>query len=179
MNHQYGTAVDTGSAYAAAAAVARLEDQLIFNGSDVFGLPGLLNAEGRRTVRGGDFKKPGQPLKAVSQAIEELVKADSLEPYALVLNPELHTYLFSIHPETGRLQYDLIRQRCQAGVFQCNAVPAARGVVVSVLAHQLDLVLGLDIVTGYMGPEKMSHQLRVMETLALRIRKPSAICTIE
>jgi hypothetical protein len=30
-----------------------------------------------------------------------------------------------------------------------------------------------------MGPEKMNHLLRVMETAALRIRKPEAVCTIE
>jgi uncharacterized linocin/CFP29 family protein len=178
-NHQYSIPVDTGAAFAAGAAVARLEDQIIFNGQDDFALPGLLSVPGRLIVKGGDLKKPGQALKAVSQAIEKLVQAGSLEPYALVLTPELHTYLFTIHPETGRLEYDLVRERCQAGVFQCNAVPAARGVVVSVLPHQLDLVVGLDMVTGYMGPEKMNHHLRVMESVALRIRKPSAICTIE
>jgi len=171
--------LDPGAAYAAGAAVARFEDQLVFNGSDAFNLPGLLSAPGRLTVKAGDMKKPGQPLKVISQAIEQLVSAGSFEPFALVLTPELYTYLFSIHPETGRLQYDLVRERCQAGVFQCNAVPAAHGVVVSVAPHQLDLVVGQDIVTGYCGPERMNHVLRVMETAALRIRKPTAICTLE
>lgn len=179
MARQHGAALDTGAAFAAGAAVGRLEDQLVFNGSKDFATPGLLSVEGRLSVKGGDLKKPGQALKAVSSAIEQLVKAGAYEPYALVLTPELYTYLFSIHPETGRLEYDLVRERCQAGVFQCSAVPASRGVVVSVAPHHLDLVVGLDVATGYLGPEKMNHLLRVMETVALRIRKPDAICTID
>jgi uncharacterized linocin/CFP29 family protein len=176
---QFGAALDMAPAYAAGAACARLEDELIFSGAEGLGLPGLLSAEGRLTVKGGDMKKPGQPLKALGQAISQLLQAGSLEPYALVLHPEAYTYLFSIHPETGRLEYELIRERCQAGVFQSSAVPADKGAVISVHAHQLDLVVGLDMVCGYLGPEKLNHLLRVMETVALRIRKPSAICTIE
>jgi uncharacterized linocin/CFP29 family protein len=179
MQHQLGMAADTGAAYAAGAACARLEDRLVFNGSKEVGLPGLLSVPGRLSVKGGELRKPGRPLAAVSQAISQLVAAGSLEPYALVLTPELYTYLFAIHPETGRLEHDLICERCRAGVLQSTAVPEGKGVVVSVLPHQLDLIVGLDMATGYLGPEKMSHLFRVMETVALRIRKPSAVCVIE
>jgi uncharacterized linocin/CFP29 family protein len=179
MEHQYGIPVDTGAAYAAAAACARLEDQIVFNGSPTGGLPGLMTVEGHLSVAGGDLKQPGRPLAVVSEAIGKLAAAGSLEPYALVLTPELFTHLFAIHPETGRLEFALISERCKAGVFQSTALPDNHGVVVSVLPHQLDLVVGLDMACGYMGPEKMNHLLRVMETVALRIRRPSAICTLD
>ncbi|MFH0809530.1 MAG: family 1 encapsulin nanocompartment shell protein [Pseudomonadota bacterium] len=167
-----------GPAYAAGAACARLEDNLIFNGSEPLGLPGLLNVKGRLEVKGGDLKTPGKALSAVSQAMARLIQNESFEPYALALNPEVYAGLFSVHPGTARLEIEILKERCQAGVFQSSVIPDGQGVVVSVAPHQLDLVVGLDVVTGYLGPEKMNHGFRVMETVAPRIKKPTAVCAV-
>jgi len=35
-----------------------------------------------------------------------------------------------------------------------------------------------DLITAYLGPENMDHTFRLMEILALRIKRPGAICTL-
>jgi uncharacterized linocin/CFP29 family protein len=39
--------------------------------------------------------------------------------------------------------------------------------------------VGQDLITAYLGPEEMGHRFRVLESLALRIKRPGAICTLE
>jgi uncharacterized linocin/CFP29 family protein len=45
--------------------------------------------------------------------------------------------------------------------------------------HKLDLAIGQDLVTAYRGNEALDHLFRVMETNALRVKRPQAICTFE
>jgi len=54
-----------------------------------------------------------------------------------------------------------------------------RGVVVALGPHNLDIAVVQDLVTAYLGPNGMDHEFRVMESIALRIKRPGAICTLE
>jgi uncharacterized linocin/CFP29 family protein len=65
------------------------------------------------------------------------------------------------------------------GLFQSPVLEAGQGFVVSLGKHNLDLAIGQDLVTAYMGNEALDHLFRVMETIALRVKRPQAICTFE
>jgi hypothetical protein len=40
-------------------------------------------------------------------------------------------------------------------------------------------VVAQDLITAFLETSKMNHYFRVFEILALRIKRPAAICTIE
>ena len=67
---------------------------------------------------------------------------------------------------------------CQAGVYRTSVLDQDQAVVVSVGAGNMDLVMALDLVTAYLSPEKMNHYFRVLEIVALRIKRPESIVVL-
>jgi len=84
-----------------------------------------------------------------------------------------------VYGNTGILELDQVKALISGGVHYSNAVSGKKAVVVSLGPENLNLAVGQDMVTGYTGPVNMNHIFRVMETVALLIRRPDAICTIE
>jgi uncharacterized linocin/CFP29 family protein len=58
-------------------------------------------------------------------------------------------------------------------------IDGQKAVLVEVGSKNLSLAVGQDLTVGYLGAEKMNQLFRVLETVALLIRRPSAICTLE
>jgi len=172
------TPLDVSPAYAAGVACAIAEDRLIFNGSESAGFQGLLNVDGALNLEGDPLRQAGQAFGGVARAAAMLAGENSLPPYALVVHPTTYASLMAVLPGTARLEIELIRDIATAGVFASPVVPEGRGVLVSVAPHQLDLVVGQDLSVAYLGPQGMDQLLRVIETVALRIRKPSAVCLL-
>jgi len=46
-------------------------------------------------------------------------------------------------------------------------------------AYNFDLVIGQDLIVAYEGNEGLDHAFSVLETLALRVKRPGAICRLE
>jgi uncharacterized linocin/CFP29 family protein len=44
--------------------------------------------------------------------------------------------------------------------------------------QHFDLAVGQDLATAYLESRNLNHYLRVMETIALRIKDPGAICAL-
>ena len=42
----------------------------------------------------------------------------------------------------------------------------------------MDLAVAMDFTTAYLGPDNLDQPFRVMETVALRIKRPQAIVVI-
>ena len=53
-----------------------------------------------------------------------------------------------------------------------------KGLVLSLGAFNFDLVIGQDLITAYQGNEGLDHSFRVLETLALRVKRAGAICKL-
>ena len=51
--------------------------------------------------------------------------------------------------------------------------------MVSPQAWNVDLVVGQDVVTAYLGNEGLDHRFRIFETLAVRIKRPGASCILK
>jgi len=170
-NRKLGLGLELGPAGAAAAAVAREEDERIFGT--------LLAAEGRNTVDLANWDEPGAPLENVVAATERLVSAGFYGPYAVVLSPALYTKTQRVAEGMGRLVGKLIADVADGGVFRSPVLPPTKGLVLSLGAHNLDLAIAQDLTTAYLGNEGLDHRYRVMESLVLRIKRPGAICTFE
>jgi uncharacterized linocin/CFP29 family protein len=164
-----GLPLELGPAAMAAAACARQEDETIFGG--------LLEAADK-SVTMGDWDVEGQAFASVVAATEKLVSDNFYGPYAVVLSPALYAKTERVVQSMGRLERKLIEDVAAGGVFRSPVLGADQGLVVSLGAYNLDLAVGQDLVTAYTGNEGMDQCFRVFETLALRVKRPGAICKL-
>lgn len=178
-DRQMGLPIDVSAAAIAAGAVATQEDALIFNGSKELGLEGLFTASGRSTVKIGNWEEPGGGLADAVKAVNQLAGAGHYGAYAMVMSPAQFGKLIRVYGNTGTLELDQIKALITGGVYYSNVIDGQRAVLVEVGAKNLSLAVGQDLTAGYLGTEKMNHLFRVLETVALLIRRPSAICTLE
>jgi len=168
-NRKAGLPIELGPAAMAAAACARREDKMI--------LAGLLKAADQH-VSVGDWGQPGGAFATVVAAVEKLVSGDCYGPYAVILSPALYAQTQRIVQGAGRLQAKLITDVAEGGLFQTPVMPADQGLVISLGKHNLDLVIGQDLITAYRGNQDLDHLYRVLESVGLRIKRPAAICAL-
>jgi len=178
-DRQLGVPLDVSAASIAASSVASQEDAMIFNGDKKLGLDGLFTANGRLTEKIGNWDEPGTGLTDIVKAVNKISVAGHDGPYALVVSPMLFGRLIRVYANTGMLELDQVKAIISGGIYQSNAITGIKAVVVEVGAKNMSLAIGQDLTVGYLGTEKMNHLFRVLETVALLIRQPSAICTLE
>lgn len=174
-----GLPLDVSTAAVAANFVAVAEDSLIFNGNPELGHEGLLAAKGRLKVKVGNWDEPSAALADVVKATGALSEAGHYGPYAMVVSPAMFGRMVRVLPNTGMLELDQVKAIISGGVFYSNVISGNKAVVLATGAQNLSLAVGQDMVTAYMGPANMNHLFRVLETVALLIRRPDAICTVE
>jgi len=173
-----GMPIDMSPAANAAIQCARLEDDLIFNGNAEFDLPGLMTVGGRLTHILNDWMKSGKAFGDVVEAINKLQQMGHVGPYALVLSPELYALLHRVHQGTHVLEVEHVRELVTDGVFQSPMIRGKAGVVIATGQHNLDLAVAEDFDTAFLDRDNMNYLFRVYEAVVLRIKRPSAICTL-
>ncbi|MBI2877110.1 MAG: bacteriocin family protein [Candidatus Tectomicrobia bacterium] len=178
-SQHFGIPLDTGPAASASVFCANAEDRLIFYGNEEMEYEGLTNAQKRTTVSRSDWATMGNGFKDVVAAIEKLIAAGQHGPYALALSPGLYTSLHREYGNTGLLEIEQIRRLATDGVYPSPMLDEPGAVLVSTGEQNMDLVIAQDLVITYLETFKMNYYLRVFEILALRIKRPEAICTIE
>ncbi|MGE7273202.1 family 1 encapsulin nanocompartment shell protein [Brevibacillus panacihumi] len=174
-----GMPLDMSAAANAAAGGALMEDDLIFNGAAEFDLPGLMNVKGRLTHLKSDWMESGNAFADVVEARNKLLKMGHSGPYALVVSPELYALLHRVHKGTNVLEIEHVRNLVTDGVYQSPTIKGRSGVLVATGRHNLDLAIAEDFDTSFLGDEQMNSLFRVYECVVLRIKRPSAICTLE
>ncbi|WP_240374082.1 family 1 encapsulin nanocompartment shell protein [Bacillus piscicola] len=171
--------IDFSASANAAQQCALLEDDLIFNGSEEFKLKGIMNVKGRLSHIRSDWMKSGNAFTDVVEARNKLLKMGHTGPFALVLSPELYALIHRVHQDTHVLEIEHIRELMPAGVFQSPMIQGNRGVVVDTGQQNLDLAIASDFDTSFIDEDNMNYIFRVYESIVLRIKRPTAICTLE
>ncbi|MEG6585017.1 family 1 encapsulin nanocompartment shell protein [Dendrosporobacter sp. 1207_IL3150] len=174
-----GLPIDVSTAAVAGNFVAVQEDNLIFNGNEELGHDGLFTVKGRQTVDICNWDEPGSALADVVKAVGKLSQAGHYGPYAMVVSPILFGRMVRVFGNTGMLELDQVKALISGGVHYSNVISGSKAVVIATGSQNLNLAVGQDMVTAYMGPTNMNHVFRVLETIALLVRRPDAICTIE
>lgn len=164
-----GYPLELGPAAKSAMACAKQEDTLIFD---------ALSKAASKTISLGDWNSEETPLTNVVQAIEVLVGDNFFGPYAVILNPALYTKTQRVSANAGMLISKMVKDVADGGVFQSPLLAKEQGLVVSLGQYNLDLVVGQDLITAYAGNEGLDHTFRVLESVALRIKRPGAICKL-
>lgn len=171
--------IDFSASANAAQQTALLEDDLIFNGSKQFEIEGIMNVKGRLTHLRSDWMQSGNAFGDVVEARNKLLRMGHTGPYALVLSPELYALVHRVHQGTHVLEIEHIRELMTAGVFQSPMIKSGTGVVVDAGKQNLDLAIANDYDTVFLDSENMNFLFRVYEALVPRIKRPTAICTLE
>ena len=170
--HQPGQSLELGPAAAAAARVAQAEDKMVLQ-------EGLLKVDGTQTVALGDWSVSGTAVSDVAAASGALAAAGVVGQYALVLSPDLYALLLRPYKASGEPEIELIEEIAEAGIFQSPVLGPKQALLLARGAQYLDLAVGQDAVTAYVGPEGMDHRFRVLESLTLRVKQPGAICVLK
>jgi uncharacterized linocin/CFP29 family protein len=154
-------------------AVAAREEEFVYHGQPSFHLPGLLTAEGRSNVKGGNWNNIDAVLDNVIEAVNILDGKGHRGPYGLALEPVLYNNLFRRYAGTDLLQIEHLKRLCTRGI-----VKAAIEGGVLVAKEVGSLVLGQDMQVSYLGPDAAHENFTISESVALKIEAPDAICAI-
>ena len=127
-------------------------------------------------IEAADWKEEGNGFSDIVKATEALVSSGYYGPYAAVLPPMQYASLHRLMGRGGRLEIEHIGKVVSGGVFQAPGLKTA--LVIAQGVQNLDLVVGQDLATAYLGPDLVDHRFRVLESLVLRIKRPGAICSI-
>lgn len=174
-----GIPIDFSTAANAASQLALLEDDLIFNGSKEFTISGLMNVKGRITHIRGDWMKSGHAFQDIVEARNKLLQLGHTGPYALIVAPQLYALLHRVHHGTNVLEIEHVRELVTDGVFQSPVIKGDTGLLIATGKQNVDLAIAEDFDVAYMDEEQMNHIFRIYETIVPRIKRPSAICTLE
>ena len=173
-----GLPVDLAAAAAAAYVVSGQEDDLIFNGCKECGAGGLTNAQGIQKVKAGTWSEAGAVFADIVKALGALASAGFPGPYAVAVAPPIWALTHRPLAPAPTLESDMIADVAKVGFFSAPALSPKQAVVLEAGSLNLDLAVGRDFTTAYLGPDNLDQPFRVMETVALRIKRPQAIVAI-
>ncbi|MGH8428337.1 MAG: family 1 encapsulin nanocompartment shell protein [Gammaproteobacteria bacterium] len=170
---EQGAPLDLTPAEEAGEAIARREEEFIYDGSKETGLEGLLGISGGAKVRIGDWKNAGQVLEDMLKAVAALEKNGFLGPYALALPPKHYTLLFRRYEGSDVLQLEHLKRLCEKGVYKAEI---AKPVLVDPnVGH---IVIGQDLRCGFSGTDGIHYQLFANESVVLKVEEPGAVCVL-
>ncbi len=174
-----GAPLDASRAIRAAHAVADREDTLLFSGDSRLGIEGLLNAAGRKTVARSDWSKYGSAYRDMVRATETLLENNHHRPFALALSAEDYALLVQQREGQFAPELDSILRLCDDGVYTSPTIPRGKSVMLSTGDQNFDIAVAEDLTLSYLGERDQDYPFRVYECLTLRIKRATAICTIE
>lgn len=131
-------------------------------------------------------------LEHIHQLLAKLVQATCETHYYLRLAKQLSkhahqlfTFLeqISVESDDNRAERMALSppiyatmHRVYDGVLQSPLIKGEEAIVLATGRENFDLIVGQDLITAYLGPDKMDHPFRVLETVLLRLKRLGSIC---
>jgi uncharacterized linocin/CFP29 family protein len=175
---QSGVPLDSDAIIKSALALARQEEQLVYDGFQPLGITGLLNTPGVRSVKLRPWNAVGDAVEDVTAAVTELDAAGFTGPYAMALTPSSYNHLFRRYEYGDMTELDHVRQIVTDNVVKAPALPGG-GVLVDTSGPYANIVLGQDMTASFVGPAPGRYEFSIIESVALWIREPAAICVLK
>lgn len=155
------------------------EDRLIFLGDAENGYEGLLNADGVKKIKMKNWKEGENAFADVAAGLQCMLESGVYGDKVLLVSPDVYADLTRIQPGTGVLESTRIASLIDGKIFQSPVVPAKTAALISTGVQNMDLAIGQDMITGYLGAMALDHEFRVLETVLLRIKNKNAIVVFE
>jgi uncharacterized linocin/CFP29 family protein len=175
---QSGTPLDLDAPVKAALALARQEEQIIYNGVPSLNIAGLLNTPRVRSVKLRPWNTVGDAVQDIIGAVGELDAGGFLGPYTLALTPKSYNHLFRLYPQSDTTELEHAQQVVTAGIFKAPALPGG-GVLIDTSGPFANLLLGQDMMTSFVGVAPARYQFAIIESVALWVRVPEAVCVLK
>jgi len=173
-----GMPINTETIVTAAIDCARQEDALIFNGSKELEVKGLLAASGIQTMKLKAWDTIGAAADDIIQAVTKLDDAGYHGPYTLALVPKLHNLLYRRYPQGNATEIEHIREVVTDGVIKAPVLSGG-GVLMASGTRYASIVVGQDLLAGFIGPSGGDYEFMISESVTLRLRQPAAICALK
>ena len=171
-----GVSLDTTAVAQAAIECARLEDTLVFKGTQ--DVPGLLTVEGVNALQLSPWDEVGKAAEDIIKAVTALDGAGFHGPYCLALAPARYNLLFRRYPRGPVTELEHLRTIVTEGIFKAPILEGG-GVLLASGRQYASIVLGQDMAIGFIGPVGERLEFSIAESLALLIRQPGAICVLK
>ncbi|MDD1701290.1 MAG: bacteriocin family protein [Methanoregula sp.] len=169
-------AFDGNPVVCAAMDCAAKEDQIIFQG--IGGSPGLLTVEGTSSQTLTKWDKVGTAADQIIEAVTKLDDSGFHGGNCMALAPSLYNLLLRRYPQGDGTELDHIRTIVSEGVFKAPVLKKG-GVLLASGRQFCSLCIGQDMAVGYNGPAGDNLEFYVVESLALLISVPEAICVLK
>ena len=163
----------------AASDCAIQEDKMIFLGDAKAGYEGLLTAKGTKKIKMKDWKEGENAFSDVAEGLQYMLESGTYGPKVLLVSPDVYTDLSRIQPGTGMVESKRIRGLIDGKIFQSPALPKGTAALITTGIQNMDLAIGQDMITGYLGAADLNHEFRILETILLRIKNKNAIVVFE
>ncbi len=172
-----GVPFDLSAAVTAAMNIAKLEDDIILNGSKALGVEGLLTAKGVQTLKLKPWETVGSAVENIIAAVTKLDNAGLHGPYSLGLSAELYNMMFRRSEKGFSTEMQDIEAIVTDGIVKLPSIKSG-GVLIASGIQFASIVLGQDLMVGYIGPSGRGYDFTVSETIALRLRVPESVCVM-
>ncbi|MGI5837888.1 MAG: family 1 encapsulin nanocompartment shell protein, partial [Chloroflexota bacterium] len=156
--------------------VARIEDDLIFNGAP--GVAGLLSVPGTNRVKLSSWDTIGTAANDVIQAITTLDSAGFHGPYSLALAADRYNLLLRMYQQGNRTELDHIKEMVTDGVVKAASLKSG-GILVASGRPYASILLGQDMRVGFIGPVEEKLEFSISESLTVYVRQPSSVCVLQ
>ena len=178
---QAGRPISFSRAAASAALTATAEDKLIYLGNPKAGYDGLTTAKGVEHVKISDWTKGDTAFTEVANGLAKLLSNHAYgSTYTLIVSPDLFAAMQKLEPGTGVLVAERVKNLLAGGqVIVTPVLPQKTAILLAAATQNMDLVIGQDMITGYLGSNKLNHDFRVFETVMPRVKNPKAIIVFE
>lgn len=170
ISRQTPYGMDLGAAAIAATKLAKAEDGIVIGG---------LARLGECSGALGDWSTMGGPFGAIADAVAQLRATGFDGPFAAIMSPAMYARLAGLF-EYGRRELDLVQSLLAEGIFQSTDPAVAEHVLVlSPQPWNMDLVVGQDVTTAWLGNVGLDQRFRIFETLVLRLKRPGGVCVLK
>ncbi len=178
-NRQFSLPLDMSKAAAAALSCAHVEDQLIFEGDESLGIPGVRRVEGREARALRDWSQEGEAFADVVEGVRILIGRGFTGPYALAVSTQLYAHLHRVFDNTGVLEIEQVEKLARRGVYPSSVLPERSALLVDSGPDNMDLAVAVDLSTAFVESANLNYHFRVLESVVPRIHRPGAICTFD
>ncbi|MHB9038638.1 MAG: family 1 encapsulin nanocompartment shell protein [Armatimonadota bacterium] len=173
-----GFSLDTEAIALAAMSVASAEDSLIFEGNNALGIGGLLTAKGAQSLKLGNWDEVGAAATDIIKALNSLDSAGFHGPYTLALSPDLHNLLYRLYPQGYQVEMQHIESIVGSSVIKAPGIKKG-GVLLAAGKQFASIIVGQDMVTGFVGPEDGHFVFKISESLVPWVRVPASVCVLK
>lgn len=157
----------------AAVKVALKEDELIFFGDMDKGTQGLLS-EPTKTIQIQDWDAGENAFRDVASGLQYMLENHIYGSKVLAISPDLYADLQRIQEGTGRLESERIAALIDGKIYQTPVLGEKTAALLATEEQNMDLAIGQDLITGYLGSSDLNHDFRILETVLPRLKNQHA-----